>query len=51
MTVTLENNVLRITTTHEALSAARALMREKNPTGKSLVKELIAERRAESARE
>ena len=51
VTVTLENNVLRITTTHDALSAARALMREKNPTGKSLVKELIAERRAESARE
>ena len=51
VTVTLENNALRITTMHDALSAARVLMREKNPGGKSLVQELIAERRAESASE
>lgn len=51
VTVTLENDALSIRTAHDTLKSARALMRAKNPTGKSLVDELIAERRAEQARE
>ena len=49
--VTLEDHALSVRTARDTLSNARALMRAKNPAGKSLVDELLAERRAERARE
>ena len=49
--VTLEDDALSVRTARDTLSNARALMRTKNPAGKSLVDELLAERRAERARE
>lgn len=51
VTVTLEDDALSVRTARDTLSNARALMRAKNPAGKSLVDELLAERRAERARE
>lgn len=48
--VTLEDDALSVRTARDTLSNARALMRAKNPAGKSLVDELLAERRAERAR-
>ena len=49
VTVTLEDDALSVRTARDTLSNARALMRAKNPAGKSLVDELLAERRAERA--
>ena len=51
VTLTLEDDALSVRTACDTLRSARALMRAKNPAGKSLVDELIAERRAEQARE
>lgn len=51
VTVTLEDDVLRIRTIQTSLERARTLMRKKNPTKRSLTDELIAERRAEAAKE
>ncbi len=51
VTVTLEDDVLRVRTIEATLESARAIMRKKNPKKRSLVDELIAERRAEAAKE
>ena len=51
VTVTLEGDVLRVRTIQATLKKARAIMRKKNPKKRSLVDELIAERRAEAAKE
>ena len=51
VTVTLEGDVLRVRTIQATLEKARAIMRKKNPKKRSLVDELIAERRAEAAKE
>ncbi len=51
VTVTLEGDVLRVRTMQATLEKARAIMRKKNPKKRSLVDELIAERRAEAAKE
>ena len=51
VTVTLERNVLRVMTIQATLEKARAIMRKKNPKKRSLVDELITERRAEAAKE
>ena len=51
VTITLEDDVLRVRTIQASLEKARALMRKTNPDGDSLVDELIAERRAEAERE
>ena len=51
VTVTLEGDVLRVRTIEATLEGARAIMRKKNPKKRSLVDELIAERRAEAAKE
>jgi len=51
VTVTLEGDVLRVRTIQAALEKARSIMRKKNPKKRSLVDELIAERRAEAAKE
>jgi len=51
VTITLEDDVLRVRTIQASLKKARVLMRETNPDGHSLVDELIAERRAEAERE
>ena len=48
---TCENGELRIMTAATAVSRARALVRKSIPAGHSLVDELIAERRAENARD
>lgn len=51
VTISLEGNVLRIRTLQAALEKARAVMRKKNPKKRSAADELIAERRAEAAKE
>ena len=51
VTVTLEGDILRVRTIQATLEKARAIMRKKNPKKRSLVDELIAERRAEAAKE
>ncbi|MGI9286397.1 MAG: AbrB/MazE/SpoVT family DNA-binding domain-containing protein [Pseudomonadales bacterium] len=51
VTISLEGDVLRIRTLQVALEKARAVMRKKNPKKRSAVDELIAERRAEAAKE
>ena len=51
VTVTLEGNVLHVMTIQATLEKARAIMRKKNPKKRSLVDELITERRAEAAKE
>jgi len=51
VTVTLKGNVLRVRTIKATLEKARAIMRKKNPKTRSLVDELITERRAEAAKE
>jgi len=45
VTVTLESGTLRIRTARAALEDARALMRNRNPRRRSVVAELIGERR------
>lgn len=47
----LENGGVTLVTPDEAIRQARAIVREHVPEGRSLVDELIAERRAEAARE
>jgi AbrB family looped-hinge helix DNA binding protein len=47
----LEDGELRIFTPHEAIRKAQELLRPYLPTDRSLADELIAERRAEAARE
>jgi AbrB family looped-hinge helix DNA binding protein len=47
----LEEGEVRIITPAQAIRRAQALVRRYVPAGRSLVDELIAERRAESARE
>ena len=51
LTVTLDNNGLHVHTLKTTLEKVRALNRKKNPKKRSLVKELIAERRAEAKKE
>ncbi len=51
VTVTLEGNMLRVKSVRVALRQAQALMRKKNSAQRSVVDELIAERRAEAAQE
>jgi len=51
VTVTMEGDVLRIRTIDASLEKARAIMRKKNPKKRSLVDELIADRREEAAKE
>jgi len=51
LTVRLEGNELRIYTYKEGIRRARELVRTFVPEGVSLVDELIAERRAEAAKE
>jgi hypothetical protein len=46
-----EGNELRVFTVREAIRRAQAWVRERVPEGVSLSEELIAERRAEAARE
>ncbi|MBI4280293.1 MAG: AbrB/MazE/SpoVT family DNA-binding domain-containing protein [Armatimonadetes bacterium] len=47
----LEDGELRILTLHQALKRARRIVRRYVPKGRSLVRELIAERRREAQRE
>jgi AbrB family looped-hinge helix DNA binding protein len=47
----VKNRELRLMTLHERISQAQALVRRYIPAGRSLSKELIAERRAEAKRE
>ena len=49
--VKLEGNTLRVHSIRAAVKEAQTLMRKKNPTKRSAVDELIAERRVEAARE
>jgi AbrB family looped-hinge helix DNA binding protein len=49
--VSLEGEELRIMTTDQAIRNAQRLVRQYIPAGRSLSDELIAERRAEAARE
>ncbi len=49
--VRLEDGELRITTIDHAIRQAQQMVRQYIPPGHSLVDELIAERRAEAARE
>ena len=51
VTVTLESGTLRIRTARAALEDARALMRNRNPRRRSVVAELIGERRKAAAAE
>jgi AbrB family looped-hinge helix DNA binding protein len=51
LTVTLEANELRIYTRREGIRRAREIIRKYVPEGVSLADELIADRRAEAARE
>jgi AbrB family looped-hinge helix DNA binding protein len=51
VTVTLDKNTLRISTAKSALDKAQLVMRQRNPARRSAVAALIAERRAEAARE
>ncbi len=51
VTVTLEGDVLRVRTIQAAREKARSIMRKKNPKKRSLVDELIAERRSEAAKD
>lgn len=51
LTVRLEGNELRIYTYREGIRRAQELVRKHVPEGGSLVDELIAERRAEAAKE
>lgn len=47
----IENNELRITTLRQRLAKAQQLVRKRVPANRSLVDELIAERREASRRE
>jgi AbrB family looped-hinge helix DNA binding protein len=47
----LEDEELRISSLDRAIRRAQEIVRKYNPTGRSLVDELIAERRAEAGRE
>jgi AbrB family looped-hinge helix DNA binding protein len=49
--IRLEDNEVRIRTPYEAIRRAQEWVRSFIPEGRSLVDELIAERRAEAARE
>lgn len=49
--VRVEDGELRITSAHEAIRRAQELVRQYVPAERSLVAELIAERRDEAARE
>jgi len=51
VTVEVDNGELRIRSLAVALHRARAILRKHVPKGESLVSELIADRRAEAARE
>lgn len=49
--VEMDEGELRVRSLPSAIQRVQARMRELNPEGRSLVEELIAERRAEAARE
>jgi len=51
VTVTLESGTLRVRTAKAALEKAKSLMRDRNPRRRSVVSELIDERRKAAATE
>ena len=51
LNIVLEEGELRIFTRHQAIKRAQGILRRYIPEGRSLVDELIQERRAEAARE
>ena len=51
VTVTLDRDTLRISSARAALSRAQAIMKKRNPRKVSIVASLLAERRAEVAKE
>jgi AbrB family looped-hinge helix DNA binding protein len=51
VTLMIEDGVLQVITVPEGIRRAQAIVRQHVPAGVSLVDELLAERRAEAARE